>query len=205
VGLTLDRDHGLKVTKVAAGSAAATIGLQPGDLLASAGERKLFGQADFRGVLHRAPRGDAEVVVRWWRGTELLEGTLELKTGWRATRNGWRKSVAEADIGAHTGIGWPIAANAKLRAKFGVKADEMAISPWTGKKAQGAAYAAGMKRGEVVLAVNGETRPRLHGREFNAWWRIKFDPGDPVELTVGQPDGSRRKIRYRAPASYAGK
>lgn len=205
VGLTLDRDDGLKVTKVAAGSAAATIGIKSGDRLAAAHDRKLFGQADFRGVLHRASRGDASVEVRWWSGKELKSGTLELKEGWRATRNGWRKSVAEADIGASTGIGWPIAANGKLRQKFGVKNDEMAISPWTGKKAQGAAYSAGMKKGEVILAVNGSSKPRLAGREFNAWWRIKFEPGDPVELTLGQPNGKRRKIRFRAPRTYNGK
>ncbi len=205
VGLTLDRDHGLKVTKVAKSSAAAAIGLKRGDVLAAAHDRKLFGQADFRGVLHRAPRGAASVVVRWWRGQELKSGTLEMKAGWRLSRNGWRKSVAEADIGASTGIGWPIASNNQLRKKFGVKADEMAISPWTGKGGpKGAAYTAGMKKGEVILAVNGESKPRLAGREFNAWWRIKFEPGDPVQLTLGMSNGRRRTIRFRAPRSYAG-
>ena len=81
-------------------TAAANAGLQKGDVLAAAGDRRVHGQTDFRGVLHRAPRGEADVVVRWWRGAEFHEATLTLKEGWRATRNGWRKSVAEADIGA---------------------------------------------------------------------------------------------------------
>ena len=46
VGIVLDRDDGLLVTDVLPDSPAARAGLRPGDRLAAADDRKLFGQAD---------------------------------------------------------------------------------------------------------------------------------------------------------------
>jgi hypothetical protein len=48
VGLTVDRDDGLKVSSVQPGGAADKAGIKPGDELGAAGGRRLFGQADFR-------------------------------------------------------------------------------------------------------------------------------------------------------------
>lgn len=81
VGLMLERDHGLLVTNVVAGSAADNAGLKAGDVIGAAGGRRCFGQTDFRGVLHRGPRGAGEIEVWWTRGEggksgEVMSGKL---------------------------------------------------------------------------------------------------------------------------------
>ena len=85
VGLVLDRDHGLLVTNVVAGSPADKAGLKAGDVLGAAGGRRCFSQTDFRGVLHRGPRGAGEMEVWWTRGGEVMSGKLAVAEGWRKT------------------------------------------------------------------------------------------------------------------------
>ena len=51
--------------------------------LGAAGGRRLFSQADFRGVLHRGPRGAGELEVWWRRGAEVTSGKLAMAEGWR--------------------------------------------------------------------------------------------------------------------------
>ena len=86
IGLVVDRDDGLRVTKVLAGGAAEKAGVRAGDRLAAAGERKLFGQADLRGVLHRTPAEAGAVDLKLWRGSELVSVAVAIAPGWRATR-----------------------------------------------------------------------------------------------------------------------
>ena len=104
VGIEVDRDHGLRVTSVRKESPAASIGIQAGDELAMAGSTKLFGQADLRGVLHRASYDEASVPVAWKRGGELHFGELKMNPGWKATDNAWRKTVYDGIVGPRFGF-----------------------------------------------------------------------------------------------------
>jgi hypothetical protein len=200
IGLSVDRDDGLRVTKVSAGSAAERAGLRVGDRLAAAGERKLFGQADLRGVLHRAPADAATIELRWWRGSELQRGQLELASGWRATELAWRKSIADGNIGAVPGFAWPMAAKPELRRKLAIPAGKMAVTPWFGKEPKTwPAWSAGLRDDDVIVAVGGES-PDLAVRDFMAWFRLRYDPGDEVVLRVRDGRGREREVRYKAPA-----
>ena len=118
VGLVLERDDGLRVAEVLAGSAASRAGLKAGDRLAAAGERKLFGQADLRGVLHRGPSGAGSVELRWWRASELSSAPLELRDGLRKTVLGRRMSISQATSAA---IGFACArVQGEQRRKLGI-------------------------------------------------------------------------------------
>ena len=57
------------------------------DVLGGAGGRKLFGQSDFRGVLHRGPRGSGKIPVVWLRDGKVQRGELEVAEGWRKTNS----------------------------------------------------------------------------------------------------------------------
>ena len=115
VGLTLDRDHGLRVTKVEPGSPADKAGLRAGDELTGAGDRPLFSQADFRGVLHRGPRGAGSVDVQWTRsGADPLRHRCNLADGWRKTVLDWRMSVSQGNVGGEPGF-FPLPFNAGKR------------------------------------------------------------------------------------------
>jgi hypothetical protein len=196
VGLVLDRDHGLLVTNVVPGSAADKAGLKAGDVLGAAGGRRCFSQTDFRGVLHRGPRGAGEMEVWWTRGTEVMSGKLAVAEGWRKTILDWRMSFAEGIATVGPGF-FPMPVNSR-REQFKIPADKMAISPYMGSDTTGHAYKGGLRGNDVVIAVNGES-PNLIARPFLAWFAHKFDPGDQVKLSVLDRNGAAREVIYQLP------
>jgi len=194
VGLVLDRDHGLRVSSVESGSAAERAGIRAGDVLGAAAGRRLFGQADFRGVLHRGPEGDGVLPVVWRRGDEVLEGELALEDGWRTTVLDWRMSVSQGNVGASPGF-FPLGAKPAARREAKVSYGQMAVEPFFGPRPSSAAWEAGLRPNDVVVAVDGAS-PDLLGRAFLVWFRRRFDPGDEVELTVWNRNGGRRSVSF---------
>jgi hypothetical protein len=196
VGIVLDRDHGLLVKSVKTGGPAANAGIQAGDVLGAANNTRLYGQADFRGVLHRGPKGDGEISVHWLRDGKVMHGKLRVKDGWRKTSLNWRMSVSQGNIGAGPGGFFPLRVNDGQRKRLGIKPGSMAIEPFMGKKqTQFPAHKAGLRRNHVITAVNGES-PDLIGRAFLVWFRLKFSPGDKVTLTVLDGAGKKRNVSY---------
>jgi hypothetical protein len=194
IGVVVNRDDGLAVQQVRPGSPAAAIGIRSGDLIAAAGGRRLFSQADLRAVLHRAPLGNAKIEIVWLRGGKPMTGTLDLADGWRKTDLSWRASVSEGNVGARPGF-WPGEAGA-ARARLGIANDTMAVKPFIGPKMQSPAISAGLKGTDVVTAVNGQSPP-IANREWNIWFRMMFEPGDAVTLTVRSADGKERQINFK--------
>ena len=187
VGITLDRDDGLLVTAVEHDSPAAKAGIEVGDRLGTAGGRRLFGQADFRGVLHRSADPAGKVSVRWLRGGEVRSGVLELREGWRRTVLDWRMSISQGNIGIGPTF-FPLRSKRRDAPK-----DAMAIEPFFGRHAKKRrAFQAGIRPSHVVVAVDGQ-RPRLHGRAFLVWFRKRVDPGQRVVFTV-LDNGKERDI-----------
>ncbi|MBI1374826.1 MAG: PDZ domain-containing protein [Phycisphaera sp.] len=183
VGLTVDRDHGLRVTKVTPGSPAAKAGMQPGDELAAAGDRLLFGQADFRGVLHRGPKAAGDIDVVYRRGDDIKQATLHLADGWRKTVLDWRMTMSQGVIGVGPGF-FPLK---------GPDSDTMSVKPFWGKNAPYVADA-GLKKSHVITAVDGQSPP-VSGRAFLTWFRFHHNPGDKVTLTVKE-GGKTHDITY---------
>ena len=196
VGLTLDRDHGLLVTNVVNGSSAANAGLKVGDVLGAAGGRRCFSQADFRGALHRGPRGAGEMEVWWTRDGQPMSGRLAVAEGWRKTIPDWRMSFAEG-VGSVAPGFFPMPAKSR-REQFKIPADKMAINPFMGGNTKSHAYRAGLRESDIITAVNGES-PNLIARAFLSWFVHKFDPGDQVRLSVLDKNGAQREVTYQVP------
>ncbi|MEQ8762480.1 MAG: PDZ domain-containing protein [Planctomycetota bacterium] len=190
VGIALDRDHGLRVMSVEEDSPATKAGLRPGDVLAAADGQRLFGQADFRGVLHRGPKGSGEVAVVWKREDAVHRGRLALEDGWRQTVLDWRMSVSQGNIGAGPGF-FPLAARGR-RQQRGIEDGTLAIEPYAPR---GAAQEAGLRGSDIVIAVDDQ-KPDLFGRAFLVWFRRRYEPGQEIRLTVRDPRGEDREIRY---------
>jgi len=191
VGLKVDRDDGLLVTSVERGGPADKAGIKPGDVLGAAGGRRLFGQADFRGALHRGPRDAGPVDVAWTRGADVMTGTLNVPDGWRKTVLDWRMSVSQGNVGAYPSF-FPLAANNK-RAARDIPPGTMAVEPYA---PGGPAKAAGLRGDDVITAVGGES-PDVAGRGFLVWFKMRYERGDEVTLKAKDPQGHERTLSYR--------
>lgn len=177
VGLLLERDHGLLVKQVTAGSPADRAGLKPGDELLMAENTKLFGQADFRGVLHRASHGADQVDLAWRRGQDVQFATLEVAPGWRKTKSYWRKTVYDGVYGPTMGF-FP------LRGPKAGKGQGLSIKPWMGPKpAERPVYGTGLRPNMEIVAINGMGKD-LDARQLITWFRLNHKPEDEVTYTV---------------------
>jgi hypothetical protein len=190
VGLKLDRDDGLRVTQVFPGGVAEKAGLRAGDELAAAGDRRLFGQADLRGVLHRGPRGAGPVDVYWTRDGKVMGGTLHVPEGWRRTVLDWRMSVSQGNVGAYPSF-FPLSA-ANKRQQRNIPAGSMAVEPYA---PGGPAKATGVRGDDVITAVGAES-PDVAGRGFLVWFKMRYERGDEVTLTLKDPQGRQRTVTY---------
>ncbi|HEV8608252.1 MAG TPA: thioredoxin family protein [Tepidisphaeraceae bacterium] len=195
VGIVLDRDDGLLVKSVQANSAGANAGIRAGDSLAVAGERRLFGQADFRGILHRGPQETGTIPVMWLRDGKLMSGELQVSEGWRKTILDWRMSISQGNIGHGPGF-FPLAMSKAERQRFNIADDAMGVKPFIYKGSM--ATAAGLKANHMITAVNGQS-PNVVGRSFEWWFRSHFNPGENVTLTVQEAPGKTREITYVIP------
>jgi hypothetical protein len=193
VGIKLDRDDGLRVVEVIPGSAAAAAGIRADDHLGAAGGRKLFGQADFRGVLHRGPRGAGAIDVHWVRDGSPMAGILAVAEGWRKTVLDWRMSVGQGNVGADMGF-WPLPASEADRKKLDVVKGKLLVKAYA---PFGTAKAAGLTQQMWVTEIDGE-QPDLSSRGLLVWFRLRHEKGDPVTLTVLGADGKERQLAYKA-------
>ena len=125
-----------------------------------------------------------------------MGGTLKLADDWRKTGLSWRASVGESNVGTSPGF-WPGPA-AKKPERLGISDGAMAVEPHFGFDGppSGPAHDAGLRPGGVIVAVNGE-RPDLAHRPWLIWFRLKYDPGDEITLTVQTTPGEAKQVTYR--------
>jgi len=197
IGIELDRDHGLRVTSVQPGSPAAGIGVRKGDELGAASGRKLFGQADLRGALHRGPLEEGTLDLVWLRDGGVQSGELPLTNGWRKTILDWRMSISQGNIGGYPGF-FPLTINASRREAHNIPNDAMAVEPFMGRNTNNPPYAAGIRGNYVITAVGGKS-PNVSGRGFLVWFRQQYDPGDKVTMTISDNKHETREISYTLP------
>lgn len=188
VGLLLDRDDGLRVSAVEPNSPAALAGLQPGDQLGMANGTRLFGQADFRGVLHRASQGADQIRVGYVRDGRPQFGSLVVEPGWRETNSSWRKTVYDGVYGPGMGF-FP------LNGPRAGKGQGLSIKPWMGPNpADRPVFATGLRPHMEIVAIDS-MRDDLPTRELITWFRLNHKAGDEVVYEVR--DGTM--FRFRLP------
>jgi len=197
VGIKVDRDNGLLITEIIKDSPAEKAGLKKGDTLGAAGTggnlRELFGQADFRGVLHRIPYDVHTLDLYYLRDGKAIAAQLTLADGWRKTVLDWRKSVSQGNIGANP-LFFPVAASANDKKKMAVAPGDMLVHlVYVG---DGPAKIAGLKANDWLSAIDGQ-KPDLNGRALMIWFRLHHEPGDDVTLTVLR-SGKPVEIHYKA-------
>ncbi len=177
VGIVLDRDDGLLVQSVAPESAASKAGIHAGDRLGMADGVRLFGQADFRGVLHRASYDADTILLGWVRDGTVHTGTLAVENGWRETENSWRKTIYSGVYGPNMGF-FP------LEGPRAGKGEGLSIKPWMGPKpADRPVYQTGLRPHMEIVAINGMSDD-MDIRKLITWFRFNHKVGDQVTYTI---------------------
>jgi hypothetical protein len=177
VGILLDRDDGLLVKAVSPASPASRAGILPGDRLGMANGVRLFGQADFRGVMHRASYGADTLTLGWIRQGEVRLGSLSVEAGWRLAENSWRKTIYSGVFGPNMGF-FP------LKGPRAGKGKGLSIKPWMGPKpAQRPIYQTGLRPHMEIVGINGMSDD-IDIRKLITWFRFNHKAGEEVTYTV---------------------
>ena len=138
---------------------------------------RLYGQADFRGVLHRAAIGEDLIQVAWTREGQAQAGILRVQTGWRKTENSWRKTVYDGVYGPGMGF-FP------LKGPKSGKGQGLSVKPWMGQNPKDRPiYQTGLRAHMEIIEINGMTQD-METRQLIAWFRLNFKSGQEVTYTV---------------------
>lgn len=146
----------------------------------------------------RASRDGASLPLAYTREGARHDRALELAAGWErgdALTLSWRPSKWQLVPGP--GFGGPALSPAEKRA-VGLAPDAFAIRvnylvTWGHEARFGhAAQRAGVRKGDVVLGVNGERAFASHDH-LQAWWRLSLRPGDVARVELLR-DGERRTV-----------
>ena len=191
VGLTLDVDQGDRVKKIAAGSAAARVGLLAGDVLKTVNGVAVASIADVQYGLQRAPaRG--EIALTWLRRGRTHEGRLRLAEGWRQTDVSWRWSLRGLDPS-------PCVSGPDLdaadRKELGLSARQLAFRQLG--FVHPAAEQAGIRAGDVIVGLNGR-RLEMNTRQFQAYVRLNCKVGERIVFDVVR-NGQSLRIPLKLP------
>lgn len=187
VGLTMDRDVQQRVTDVARGSPADRAGVRPGDLLTRVGTQHVLTFGDLQRALHRASPRKGRLPITWTRDGKVHEHELALPRDWKTPTPlvfSWRST--KWHMPPQPGFGGPPLDDA-AKEKLGLAREPFAfrinyLVTWGPRAATGrAARKAGLRKGDVVTAVDGKQDFRdMH--HFHAWVRLTRKPGATMEV-----------------------
>jgi len=201
LGLEVERDRQRVVARVAPDGPAAKAGLEAGDRLDKAANQPLLTRADLQWALQQLPAGATTLALEATRDGKPLHASLALADGWKecdAREYAWRPMKWNLEPAPGFG-GKALDADAKKALGLAAGAWAMKVGylvDWGEKAATGrSAAAAGLRKGDVIVAVAGESRfdDEAH---FQAWFRLKQKAGTTVALDVLR-DGKRTTLSMK--------
>jgi hypothetical protein len=186
VGLSVAKDQGNLVAKVAADLPAAQAGLKVGDKLLEVNGFTITSYGDLQYALHNAPK-QGTIAIRWQRQGEELVGKMELKAGWRVSDISWRGSMWGVEPRAYVyGRDLTVAEKDKL----GLGPKQLAFSQ--GNYVPPCAYQAGIRSGDIITGADGK-KLDMNMLQFNVWVRVNYQNGDRIVYNIFR-DGKKLEI-----------
>ena len=187
LGLTLEVDRGNFVKQVAAKSAVAAVGLQPGDMLTRLGDVPVHSFGDAQFALDIAPK-TGTLAIAWQRGETAHEKEITLAEGWRKTDISWRPSVQHL-VPSLRLYGPDL--TAEERKALGLSATQLAIRQKHDLSRQ--AREAGIQGGDVILGLDGRTL-ETSVNDLIYYVRRSYLVGDEVTVDLLR-DGKRLRLK----------
>ena len=177
IGLTLDVNDGLLVKRVHEESPAQVAGMKAGDELLAMNGQPLLSQSDIQWALHHLPEG-APCAVRLRRGNEELVCSLSLTGDWRRTEISWRDSLTGIRPGIHVR---QISTGERKEKNIPLEGAALGVRYVQGEPAR----LAGIRQGDVIVAVDGERKLKGEG-DFLKLLRIDKANAESVRLLVNR-------------------
>ena len=204
LGIEIDRAHGHRVARVRDDSASAAVKLTAGDIVVRCADVPIRSELDLRWALHRLPLNSDRVMLLVDRtvgksgdaAMQRLEVQLALPSGWRQSELSWRKSSRSYP----SDWGFRAAALAKFeRREAGLSETGLAIRVLS-IKPRGLAQGIGLQKGDVITALEDDTRERTLDRLRSDMLR-RFAPGDEVRMTIRR-DAETLELKGKFPAWF---
>lgn len=191
IGLTIDADSGIRIESVAAGSPAAVAGLVAGEEVTYMNGQPVASIADMQWVLHHIPYTGGELTVT---GSESGEHTVAVGDGWKKSDFSWRGSMWSLSPRLRV---WMPEVTDEQRSEFHLNDDAGAFQVRNINRNEPggrAAFASGLRQGDIIIAIDGERLERMTPQQFNMYVKLNYKVGDELPLTVLR-DGREREIR----------
>jgi hypothetical protein len=177
LGFSVDSEQGDRLAKVTTGTAAARAGLRTGDVLTRVQSRPVASFADVQYALHLAP-AKGQLAVTFERKGEAKSANLALEEGWRQTDLSWRASIRS--LGPSPSVrGEDVTAEEK--SALGIAPRSLAFRQ--GNFVAAAAEQAGLRRGDIIIGVDGTT-PEMTMGQFLVHIRLRYQAGDRITYTI---------------------
>jgi serine protease Do len=189
IGLTLAAEQQNRVKEVKARSAAAAVGLKPGDLLVEVNRLPVNSFGDLQYALHRAPT-QGTIPIHWRHEGQVKEGTLALLKDWKQTDLSWRPSLRslEPASGLH---GVDLAAEEKKTLALGPKQLAFRQGNFVTKQAK----LAGIEINDIIVGIDGKEL-EMTARQFDVYVRLTYRKDETVTVNLFRK-GQRLEMKMK--------
>ena len=192
IGLVIDANDGTRITSIGPGTPADASGLEPGENVLFINGQVISSIADIQWVLHNLPNTATRVQVTTGGSRRV---TLALPADWKRTDISWRGSMWS--LSPRLRVWAPELTDAQKR-EHGIPSDDGAyLVRWInrGSAAGGAAYDAGLRQEDVIVAVAGEAL-NMTWAQLSVHIKLNYKSGDELPLTVLR-GGKRQSINVK--------
>lgn len=189
IGLSIDEQDGIRIKAVKENSPAARAGLRAGESVIAMNRQPITSIADMQWVLHSLPNNNTTVSVT---GSQTGARTVRLAAGWKKTDISWRGSIWSLSPQIRV---WMPALTAGEKKQKNLPQDQSALLvKWinTGTAAGRAARDAGLRKGDVIVALAGKPLGQMSPAQFTVHVKLNYKVGDKLPLTVVR--GGKRQV-----------
>ncbi|MDQ3329107.1 MAG: PDZ domain-containing protein [Planctomycetota bacterium] len=194
IGLVINPQSGVRIMKVLPDSPAEKAGLKAGENVTHLNGQAITSIADMQWVLHGLTNDGDRVSIQTGKSGEH---DVQLASGWKKNDISWRGSLWSLQPKLPV---WMPPIEESQRGALKVPDDETPLLvKWinTGEPGGRAARDAGLKEGDVVVALAGEPLRFKDAQHFVMHVKLNYKVGDELPLTLLGKDGQRRDVRVK--------